>query len=40
MCNKVNIYDNTEMFKLVMAFDNGKMIWQDKKIPNWLDVNF
>ena len=40
MCNKVNIYDNSEMFKLVMAFDNGKMIWQDKKLPNWLNINF
>ena len=23
---------NTDMFKLVMVFDNGEMIWKDKKI--------
>ena len=40
MCNKINIYDNSEMFKLVMVFNNGKMIWKDKKIPNWLKIDF
>ncbi len=39
MCDKINIYDNTEMFRLVMVFDNGEMIWKDKKIPGWLKNN-
>lgn len=34
------IYDNTEMLKLVMVFNDGKMIWKDNKIPNWLNINF
>lgn len=28
------------MLKLVMVFNDGKMIWKDKKIPNWLNINF
>lgn len=31
---------NTDMFKLVMVFDNGEMIWKDKKIPEWLNISF
>ncbi|HBJ1648116.1 ATPase [Clostridium botulinum] len=38
ICNKINIYDNSEMFKLIMVISNGKIIWQDKKIPNWLYI--
>lgn len=40
ICDKVNIYDNTEMFKLVAIFSNGQIVWKDKKIPNWLNINF
>ena len=39
MCDKVNIYDNTEMFKLVMIINNGEIIWKDRKIPSWLKLN-
>ena len=39
MCDKINIYDNTEMFKLVMVVNNGEIIWKDRKTPNWLNVN-
>lgn len=40
ICDRINIYDNTDMFKLVMVFDNGEMIWKDKKIPEWLNISF
>lgn len=38
ICDKINIYDNSEMFKLVMVINNGEIIWNDKKIPNWLYI--
>ena len=40
ICNKINIYDNTEMFKLVMVIINGEIVWQDRNIPNWLNIDF
>ncbi|EET87724.1 hypothetical protein CcarbDRAFT_1812 [Clostridium carboxidivorans P7] len=36
ICDKINIYDNTEMLKIVMAIEKGKIEWKDKKIPGWL----
>ncbi|MEW9094664.1 MAG: zeta toxin family protein [Clostridiaceae bacterium] len=37
ICDKINIYDNTEILKMVMCIDNGKVIWKDKEMPLWLD---
>lgn len=39
ICDKINIYDNSEMFKLVMVIKDGEIIWKDKKRPNWLNIN-
>ncbi|KOR24918.1 ATPase [Clostridium sp. L74] len=39
MCDKINIYDNTEMFKLVMVVNNGEIIWKDRNRPNWLNID-
>lgn len=42
MCKKsckINIYDNTEMFKLVMIVSNGEIIWKDRNRPNWLNID-
>ncbi|KOM98725.1 ATPase [Clostridium botulinum] len=39
MCDKINIYDNTEMFKLVMVINNGEIIWKDRNSPNWLNID-
>lgn len=36
ICNRINIYDNTDILKLVMAINNGKIVWQDTNIPEWL----
>lgn len=38
ICDKINIYDNSEMLKLVMVIYNGEVVWQDKKTPNWLYI--
>lgn len=35
LCDEVNIYDNTEVLKEVIYLKDGKIIWKDKKIPNW-----
>lgn len=37
ICDKINIYDNTEMLKLVMVINNGDVIWKNEKVPNWLN---
>lgn len=36
ICNRINIYDNTDILKLVMVINNGKIVWQDTNIPEWL----
>lgn len=35
MCDEVNIYDNTEVLREIIYLKNDKIIWRDKKIPNW-----
>lgn len=35
ICDEINIYDNTEMFREIIDLKNGKIIWLDKKIPSW-----
>lgn len=37
ICDRINIYDNTEMLELVMVISNGKVIWENEKIPDWLN---
>jgi predicted ABC-type ATPase len=36
-CDKINIYDNTNVFKLVARIDNGKIIDKDIRINKILD---
>ncbi|WP_300381425.1 zeta toxin family protein [Clostridium sp.] len=36
ICDEVNIYDNTEMLKEIAYLKQGKIIWNNKKIPNWI----
>ncbi len=35
ICDKINIYDNTEMFKEIIDFKNGHIVWNDKKVSRW-----
>ncbi|WP_286905868.1 zeta toxin family protein [Clostridium sp. UBA1652] len=35
ICDEVNVYDNTEELREIMYLKQGKIIWTDKKIPNW-----
>lgn len=34
----INIYDNTDMFKLVMVISDGKIVWKDRNAPKWLNI--
>ena len=33
--DEVNIYDNTYIFKEIIYFKNGNLVWNDNLIPNW-----
>lgn len=35
VCDELNIYDNTYMFKEIIYFKNGNIIWNEKNIPSW-----
>lgn len=35
LCDEVNIYDNTDLFKEVIYLKNSKILWREEKIPNW-----
>lgn len=35
VCNEINIYDNTEIFKEVAFFSDEKLIWKELNIPKW-----
>lgn len=35
VCNEINIYDNTEIFKEVAFFSDGKLIWKELNTPKW-----
>lgn len=35
ICDEISIYDNTEMFKEIINFKNGSLVWKDKKVPAW-----
>ena len=35
ICDEINIYDNTEIFKEIIDFKDGNLIWKDKNMPSW-----
>lgn len=36
ICDEINIYDNTDIFKLVLCIEKGKLIWKDDILPDWV----
>ncbi|SDP78821.1 hypothetical protein SAMN04488529_11738 [Clostridium gasigenes] len=34
ICDEINMYDNTDMFREIIDFKNGNIIWKDKNIPS------
>lgn len=36
-CDVLNIYDNTDRFKIVAIFEKGELIWKDRVLPEWID---
>ena len=35
ICNEINIYDNTEMLREIIDFQDNEITWIDSKIPMW-----
>ena len=35
ICDEINVYDNTEIFKEIIDFKDGNLIWKDKDMPKW-----
>lgn len=35
ICDEINIYDNTDIFKEIIDFKDGKIIWKDENLPTW-----
>ena len=40
LCDEVNIYDNSYMFKDIVYYRNGDLIWKDNAIPSWAKFLF
>lgn len=38
ICDEINIYDNTEMFKEIVNIKNGNILWKANSIPSWVNV--
>lgn len=35
VCDEINVYNNTEIFKEIIDFKDSNIIWKDKNIPSW-----
>lgn len=38
ICDEINVYDNTEMFKEIINIKNGNILWRTNNIPKWANV--
>ena len=38
ICDEINVYDNTEIFKQAIDFKDGNIIWKDKNMPGWTNL--
>ena len=38
ICDEINVYDNTEMFKEIVNIKNGNILWKANSIPSWVNV--
>ncbi|KAJ50216.1 putative ABC-type ATPase [Clostridium tetanomorphum] len=36
ICDEINVYDNTDIFKLIACIRNGQLIWNDEELPEWI----
>ncbi|MGH4122223.1 MAG: hypothetical protein ACREV6_04710 [Clostridium sp.] len=35
ICDEINVYDNTQIFKEIINFKDGNLIWKGKNMPSW-----
>ena len=40
ICNEINVYDNTEIFREIIDFKDGNLIWKARNMPRWTDNIF
>ena len=38
ICDEINIYDNTEMFKEIVNIKNGNILWRANNISRWANI--
>ena len=38
ICDEINIYDNSEMFREIINIENGKIVWKADNIPLWAKI--
>ena len=36
ICDELNIYDNTNLFKEIISIEANKVTWKSNDIPNWV----
>ena len=37
ICNEINVYDNTEIFRKIIDFKDGNLIWKARNMSRWTD---
>ena len=35
LCDKVELYDNTEQFVKIISIKNGRSVYKAEKLPDW-----
>lgn len=38
ICDEINIYDNSNMFREIINIEAGKIIWKSNNMPEWIKV--
>lgn len=38
ICDEINIYDNSNMFREIINIEDGNIIWKSDKIPEWIKI--
>lgn len=38
LCDEINIYDNSNLFREIMNIEAGKIVWKSNNMPGWASV--
>ncbi|MBO4395224.1 MAG: zeta toxin family protein [Eubacterium sp.] len=39
ICDRIYVYDNTDRFEKIAAFEFGELVWKARKCPEWFKAN-